>query len=75
MRFDPANAHLQCRQDNFFGGGKAQEYEARLPARIGQAEVDRLKHAARSYKWTREECQEIEVKYKTKLKEVLRGEA
>lgn len=74
-RFDEQNIHRQCIQCNVFGGGKAQDYEARLPSRIGQAEVDRLKHAARSYKWTREECQEIEVKYKTKLKEVLRGEA
>lgn len=70
LRFDPANIHLQCRQDNFFGGGKAQEYEARLPARIGQAEVDRLKHAPRNHKWTREECQSIEAEYKTKLKEL-----
>lgn len=69
-RFDPANIHLQCRQDNYFGGGMAQEYEARLPARIGQAEVDRLKNAKRERKWTREECQAIEAEYKSKLKEL-----
>lgn len=68
LRFDPANVHLQCRQDNFFGGGMAQEYEARLPARIGQAEVDRLKYAPRNHKWTREECQVIEAEFKAKLK-------
>lgn len=67
-RFDPANIHLQCRQCNYFGGGKAQDYEARLPARIGKAEVDRLKHAPRSRKWTREECQALEQEYKAKLK-------
>lgn len=72
-RFDEKNIHLQCRQDNFFGGGKAQEYEARLPARIGQVEVDRLKNATRSKKWTREECQAIEAEYKAKLKGLKNG--
>ena len=73
LRFDPANIHLQCRQCNYFGGGKAQEYEARLPARIGQAEVDRLKNARRERKWTRSECQAIEVEAKSKLKELTHG--
>lgn len=72
-RFDPANIHLQCHQDNFFKGGLAQEYEARLPARIGQAEVDRLKNAKRERKWTREECQAIESEFKAKLKEIQHG--
>lgn len=69
-RFDYKNIHLQCRQCNYFGAGRAQEYEARLPARIGQAEVDRLKIAPRSRKWTREECQQIEAKAKQSLKEL-----
>jgi len=67
-RYDPANIHLQCRQCNVFGGGRAQEYEARLPARIGQDEVDRLKYAKKERSWTREECQTIESEYKAKLK-------
>ena len=73
-RFDPANIHLQCHQDNFFKGGLAQEYEARLPARIGQAEVDRLKTAKRDRKWTREECQAIETEFRAKLKELKANE-
>lgn len=73
-RFDPANIHLQCRQCNFFGGGKASDYEARLPARIGQAEVDRLKYSKRERKWTREECQAIEAEYRAKLRELKRRE-
>lgn len=68
LRFDPSNIHLQCQQDNYFGAGMAQEYEARLPARIGQVEVDRIKTAKRERKWTREECQAIEADYKAKLK-------
>lgn len=70
LRFDPANIHRQCDQCNVFKGGNANEYEIRLPARIGQAEVDRLKHAPRVRKWTREECQAIEQEFKAKLKEL-----
>lgn len=70
LRFDPANIHRQCDQCNVFKGGNANEYEIRLPARIGQAEVDRLKHAPRLRKWTREECQAIENEFKAKLKEL-----
>lgn len=70
LRFDLANIHLQCRQCNYFGAGKAQEYEARLPARIGQLEVERLKFAPRDYKWSRDECQGITKKYKKLAKEI-----
>jgi len=74
LRFDPSNIHLQCRQCNYFGAGRAQEYEARLPARIGQAEVDRLKTAKRDRKWTREECQAIETEFRAKLKDLKANE-
>ena len=70
LRFDPKNIHLQCRQCNYFGGGRAQDYQANLPARIGQAEVDRLKNARREKKWTREECQQIEAEYRAKLRKL-----
>ena len=72
LRFDEANCHRQCRQDNYFGAGRQDDYEMRLPARIGQAEVDRLKHAKREHRWTREEYQAIEAEYKQKLKELIR---
>lgn len=67
-RYDYQNIHLQCHQCNYFGGGKAQDYEARLPARIGQANVDRLKSAKREKKWSIQECQAIEAKAKEELK-------
>ena len=70
LRFDPANIHKQCNQCNIHLGGNQAEYAMRLPARIGQEEVDRLKNAPRSYKWKREECQAIEATYKAKLKEI-----
>jgi len=73
LRFDTANIHKSCDQCNVFKGGNATEYEARLPARIGQAEFDRLKNSPRSRKWTREECQAIEQEFKAKLKDLQRG--
>lgn len=69
-RFDPACVHRQCSKCNVFLGGNQTNYEIRLVAKIGQAEVDRLKHAKRDRKWTREECQQIEAEYKQKLKEL-----
>ena len=72
-RFTHTNIHLQCRQCNYFGAGKATEYEARLPARIGQAEVDRLKNSPRLRIWSREECMAIEADAKRQLKELTHG--
>ena len=71
-RYDYANLHLQCRQCNYFGAGRAQDYEARVPARIGQAEVDRLKNAKRSKTWTREELLDIETSAKFRLKQLMK---
>lgn len=73
LRYDPANIHKQCHQCNWFEGGKSTDYEARLPARIGHAEFERVKYAKRERKWTREECQQIEAHYRAKLKE-MKGE-
>lgn len=70
LRYDQANIHKQCHQCNWYEGGKSTDYEARLPARIGQAEVDRLKYARRERKWTREDCLAIEVEFRSRLKEL-----
>lgn len=67
-RFDPACVHKQCAKCNVFLGGNQTNYEIRLVARIGQAEVDRLKNAKRERKWTRDELQTIEAQYKSKFK-------
>jgi hypothetical protein len=68
LRYDPANIHKQCHQCNWFEGGNASDYSSRLPARIGQAEFERVKHAKRDRKWTREDCMAIEAEFKAKLK-------
>lgn len=69
LRFDPANIHRQCIACNVHGGGRQADYEKRLRYKIGHAEVERLKHAERNRKWTREELQEIEATFKAMLKE------
>lgn len=71
LRFAPANIHKQCHQCNWFEGGRASDYEARLPARIGQAEFDRIKFAPRARKWTREECRAIEAEYRGKIRAIV----
>lgn len=73
LRYDYANIHRQCNQCNVFKAGNATEYEARLPARIGQDEFERLKYAPRVKEWTREECQAIELEAKKILKELRNG--
>jgi hypothetical protein len=67
-RFDPACIHKQCAKCNVFLGGNQTNYEIRLIAKIGQAEVDRLKNSPRARKWTREECRAIEVEFRERLK-------
>lgn len=73
-RFDPACVHKQCAKCNVFLGGNLTNYEIRLRARIGDAEVERLKNSPRARKWTREECQAIEAEYRAKLKDLRRGD-
>lgn len=43
-------------------------YEVRLIAKIGKAEVERLKTAPKEKKWTREELKAIRDTYRAKLK-------
>lgn len=68
IRFDLANIHKQCNQCNIHYHSNATIYEIRLVAKIGQAEVDRLKTVPKERKWTREELQEIERAAKEALK-------
>lgn len=70
LRYDPANIHKQCDACNVFKAGNSTEYEKRLPARIGQAEFDRIKYAPREKKWSREELAAIETDFRAKLREL-----
>ena len=68
IRYDEANISKQCDECNVHLNGNATAYEVRLIARIGKAEVERLKTAPKEKKWTREELKEIAATYRAKLK-------
>lgn len=52
LRFEPLNAHRQCKQCNRDLSGNAVEYRIRLVSRIGQGKVDWLEgpHEPKHYK-------------------------
>ncbi len=69
IRFDESNCHSQCSICNNHKSGNLAEYEPNLVLKIGQDEVNRLKH-----KFTRaydvEELKDIIETYKQKVKEL-----
>lgn len=77
LRFNPANAHGQCKKCNRWGSGRAVDYRLGLIQRIGLAAVERLESDQTIPKWTKEELIGIKVEYRAKLKELKtqRGEA
>lgn len=68
LRFDPANIHRQCAQCNLFLSGNLIQYRMNLPARIGQAELDRLEGPPTAKRATVEVLQAITEDFKARLK-------
>jgi hypothetical protein len=71
IRFDPRNCHAQCVKCNLYMGGCQDEYAAFIVNTYGQAALDdllRLKRTA--HKWTREDLQDLCVKYQTSAREL-----
>lgn len=69
LRFNEDNIHLQCaRPCNKDKGGNIHEYRKELIKKIGQARVDVLDGWHAPVKMTVAAAQEIEAKYKAKLK-------
>ena len=66
LRFDPANIHRQCAQCNLFLSGNLIAYRLNLPARIGQAELDRLDGPPTAERATVAVLREIENTYRRK---------
>lgn len=69
LRLDPANIHRQCAQCNLFLSGNLNEYRKNLPARIGQAELDRLDGPPTNQRMTAEVIKEICAEFKARLKQ------
>ncbi len=70
IRFDLDNISKQCLQCNLHFNGNATKYEVALLRKIGLINVERLKHAPKEKKWTREELQKIEGDAKSQLKQL-----
>lgn len=73
IRFDPANIHAQCSQDNQYGGGGLHPgYFPELLRRIGQDEVDRLERVT-IRRYTDDDYREIRDRFRAMKREIERG--
>lgn len=70
LRFDENNCHASCMQCNSHMSGNIINYTPALIEKVGIDEFNRIEAAPKSRKWTREELQEVEGKYKAKCKEL-----
>lgn len=69
LRYDPDNVHKQCNNYcNMQNSGNISAYRPALIAKIGQERHDALINNHETKRWTKEECQEIERKYKELMK-------
>jgi len=70
--FDEKNVHKQCGKCNRFLGGNEREYKNGLIKRYGKdyaLELESKKDRLRTYKYSREELEEIKLTYLKKLKD------
>lgn len=70
LAFDERNCHKQCNQCNIHKSGNVLEYRKNLIIKIGLAEVEDLESKKPLNKYTKEDFQAIEKKYKAKLKKL-----
>jgi len=69
LRYNEDNVHKQCNNYcNMQNSGNIPAYRPALIEKIGQERHDALINNHETKRWTREECQEIERKYKGLLK-------
>lgn len=74
LRFEPINAHRQCKRCNRDGSGMVVEYRINLIKRIGQDKVDWLEGPHEAKKYTVEDLIEIKAKYRRMKRELERSE-
>lgn len=75
LRFEPLNIHRQCVKCNRNLSGNAVEYRIRLVHRIGAEKVAWLEGLHPACKYTVDEIKAIKAKYRTKTKELKKGQA
>lgn len=74
LRFDERNAHAQRKQCNRWGAGRAVDYRIGLIARIGLEAVEALEADNTPKKWDRDELRQIAATYRSKLRELKKGQ-
>jgi hypothetical protein len=70
LRFEPLNAHKQCKRCNSYNSGNVVEYRLRLKDKIGQENLDWLEGNHEIKRYRVDDLKAIEAKYKAMLKEL-----
>lgn len=70
LRFDPDNAHGQCKKCNRYGAGRVVEYRQGLVSRLGVDVVERLESDQSARHYTIDDLKEIVRTYRAKWKEL-----
>lgn len=73
LRFDPRNAHGQCKHCNRYLAGNVVAYRAGLIGRIGLQEVEAIEASNEVHKWGRTELIEVRKRNAEWRKELQRG--
>lgn len=73
LRFDPDNAHAQCKKCNRYLGGRVVDYRVGLLERVGLAVVERLEADQSVKKWTIPDLVAIRDHYRAKTKALKAG--
>ena len=74
LRFEPLNAHRQCKQCNRDMSGNAVNYRLGLIERLGEAKVAWLEGPHPARKYTIDDLKAIKARYRALTRELKRGE-
>jgi hypothetical protein len=70
LRFEPLNAHKQCKKCNQFLSGNVVDYRIRLKDKIGDKKLEWLEGGHEPKRYRVDDLKAIEAKYKSMLKEL-----
>lgn len=73
-RFDERNINAQCHRCNRFLHGNLRGYFRGMEKKYGRKFLDDLESREGTYKWKRDELNELKEYYKDKIKAIERGE-
>ena len=73
LRFEPLNAHKQCKKCNRYLSGNVVEYRARLKERIGQDKLDWVEGPHKLNRYRVDDLKAIEANYKQLKKDLKNG--